>query len=420
MVLSYKYKLEPTNDQKLLLNNHFFIFNQAWNITISSHIKSRDEGLPYLDNTELDRMIKPILKDRNLSFNTKIVQRAIALANQAIQTNYKNQKNRKSKDSNSKFSDVSYRVSSEPKQVIETTKEQYSLLVKENIGDIGDGNLNVGNKIGILRLFREDFKYIKHRPIPENYEVKNVKISKDGDEYFIIFSCHAPISKPLEDRSRVGIDFNLHGLDIGNQGFHQVAKFSELKKVVKNYDVIKRLKRKQSRRVLKAIDKAKTDDKKVRDCLSKNFLKTQKRINKKYEKVRNYRSDYLHKFVNSLLDNLVDIGINHVVVENLDIKQMTSKENIVKLIGKARSKSMRKNILALAPGQLYNILEYKCTKRELYFQKVDPKNTSKTCSSCGAIKQALNLSDRVYNCDNCGTSIDRDYNACLNILKRAS
>ena len=117
MVLSYKYKLEPTNDQKLLLNNHFFIFNQAWNITISSHIKSRDEGLPYLDNTELDRMIKPILKDRNLSFNTKIVQRAIALANQAIQINYKNQKNRKSKDSKAKFSDISYRVRSEPKLI---------------------------------------------------------------------------------------------------------------------------------------------------------------------------------------------------------------------------------------------------------------------------------------------------------------
>ena len=120
------------------------------------------------------------------------------------------------------------------------------------------------------------------------------------------------------------------------------------------------------------------------------------------------------------MENLLARGVNHVVVENLDIKQMTGKENIVKLIGKARSKSMRKNILALAPGQLYNILEYKCTKRELYFQKVDPKNTSKTCSSCGAIKQALNLSDRVYNCDNCGTSFNRDYNACLNILKRAS
>ena len=64
--------------------------------------------------------------------------------------------------------------------------------------------------------------------------------------------------------------------------------------------------------------------------------------------------------------------------------------------------------------------EYKCTIRELYFNKVDPKNTSKTCSSCGTIKQALTLRDRIYNCNNCGVSIDRDYNACLNILRRAN
>ena len=90
------------------------------------------------------------------------------------------------------------------------------------------------------------------------------------------------------------------------------------------------------------------------------------------KKIRNYRNDYLHKFVNSLLENLLARGVNHIVVEKLDIKQMTSKENVVKLMGKARSKAMRKNILALAPSQLYDILEYKCTIRELYFSKVDP------------------------------------------------
>ncbi len=218
----------------------------------------------------------------------------------------------------------------------------------------------------------------------------------------------------------VGIDFNLDSLDLANETFHDKLKFSDLKKIIQNQVSIKRLERKQSRRVLKAIEKSKANKVKVRDCLSKNFLKTQQIINKRYKKIRNYRNDYLHKFVNSLLENLLARGVNHVVVEKLDIKQMTSKENVVKIMGKARSKAMRKNILALAPSQLYDILEYKCTIRELYFSKVDPKNTSKTCSSCGTIKQALTLRDRIYNCNNCGVSIDRDYNACLNILRRAN
>ena len=433
MNLCYKYKLLPSKTQKSLLNSHFFAFNQAWNITLSYHIDTRNKNslikqdcpdykATYLSNTDLDREIKRILNDREVPFNSKIVQQARMLCNQAIQTNYKIQKKRMAKDLEAKYSDISYRVSSSPKQVIETTKEQYNII------DNGESRI----KNGILRLFRENFKFIKHRAIPENYEIKNLKISKDGDSYYVIFSCSSPLPTQGQITPRfistpnslelvgVGIDFNLDSLDLANETFHDKLKFSDLKKIIQNQVSIKRLERKQSRRVLKAIEKSKANKVKVRDCLSKNFLKTQQIINKRYKKIRNYRNDYLHKFVNSLLENLLARGVNHIVVEKLDIKQMTSKENVVKLMGKAKSKAMRKNILALAPSQLYDILEYKCTIRELYFSKVDQKNTSKTCSSCGTIKQALTLRDRIYDCNNCGVSMDRDYNACLNILRRAN
>ena len=425
MNLCYKYKLLPSKSQKSLLNSHFFAFNQAWNITLSYHIDTRNKNslikqdcpdykATYLSNTDLDREIKRILNDREVPFNSKIVQQARMLCNQAIQTNYKIQKKRMAKDLEAKYSDISYRVSSSPKQVIETTKEQYNII------DNGESRI----KNGILRLFRENFKFIKHRAIPENYEIKNLKISKDGDSYYVIFSCSSPLPTQGQITPRfistpnslelvgVGIDFNLDSLDLANETFHDKLKFSDLKKIIQNQVSIKRLERKQSRRVLKAIEKSKANKVKVRDCFSKNFLKTQQIINKRYKKIRNYRNDYLHKFVNSLLENLLARGVNHIVVEKLDIKQMTSKENVVKLMGKARSKAMRKNILALAPSQLYDILEYKCTIRELYFSKVDPaqseqallvrKNTSKTCSSCGTIKQALTLRDRIYDCNNCG------------------
>jgi transposase len=37
------------------------------------------------------------------------------------------------------------------------------------------------------------------------------------------------------------------------------------------------------------------------------------------------------------------------------------------------------------------------------------------CSCCGNIKETLLLSERVYNCSNCGLVIDRDVNAAINI-----
>ena len=43
--------------------------------------------------------------------------------------------------------------------------------------------------------------------------------------------------------------------------------------------------------------------------------------------------------------------------------------------------------------------------------------SSKTCSNCGHINKDLTINDRVFKCDKCGTTIDRDENASINLLK---
>ena len=42
--------------------------------------------------------------------------------------------------------------------------------------------------------------------------------------------------------------------------------------------------------------------------------------------------------------------------------------------------------------------------------------SSKKCCKCGAIKQQLKLSERIYSCSSCGNTIDRDIQASLNLL----
>lgn len=51
--------------------------------------------------------------------------------------------------------------------------------------------------------------------------------------------------------------------------------------------------------------------------------------------------------------------------------------------------------------------------------KVNPANTSKTCSRCGIVKAVLLLLERVYTCSKCGIEVDRDVNAAHNILRLA-
>ncbi|WP_287279310.1 MULTISPECIES: transposase [unclassified Okeania] len=52
-------------------------------------------------------------------------------------------------------------------------------------------------------------------------------------------------------------------------------------------------------------------------------------------------------------------------------------------------------------------LEYKC---ELYGSKLIIVDrwfpSSKTCSRCGQVKQSLSLSERIFECENCGFSCD--------------
>lgn len=68
-------------------------------------------------------------------------------------------------------------------------------------------------------------------------------------------------------------------------------------------------------------------------------------------------------------------------------------------------------------GSFITILTEKAEKAGRVIVKVDPKYTSQTCSGCGAI-EPKKLSQRVHRCD-CGTVLDRDHNAAINILNRA-
>ena len=44
--------------------------------------------------------------------------------------------------------------------------------------------------------------------------------------------------------------------------------------------------------------------------------------------------------------------------------------------------------------------------------------SSKICSKCGALKKDLTLRDRVYECPQCGMTLDRDLNAAINLRQK--
>jgi putative transposase len=63
-------------------------------------------------------------------------------------------------------------------------------------------------------------------------------------------------------------------------------------------------------------------------------------------------------------------------------------------------------------GTFKQLLRYKVKVVE-----VDPYNTTVDCSKCGS-KVPKTLAIRIHECDVCGTVLDRDYNAAINILQK--
>ena len=63
-------------------------------------------------------------------------------------------------------------------------------------------------------------------------------------------------------------------------------------------------------------------------------------------------------------------------------------------------------------------LQYKCKIRENSLRIQDEWYTSKTCSMCGCKNENLGGS-KIFNCNKCKITIDRDYNGARNIMLKS-
>ena len=458
-----KFRLKTSKKQKLLLFNHIFIHNQAWNILLNLKIEEleRNKVLEennlepiYLTSKEQDDKVKQILKDRELSFNTKVIQQTRMNFNNEVISFFK--KNKKKEDNKVGF--LKFKSSkSFNNQGFQSTKEQYK--IKDYINPKTN---TISKRYKILRLFNQSFK-IRWSKELKNIELKSITISYKDNRFYISFNIeeiiklktkkskdfnkNKTIENLLKEKSfkvkSASIDININSIDLiyktpgtkskpKNKINHNkdfiYKKFSlkeikdnnlflnKSKKSLKIKNKLLKLERKQSRRIEK-FKELRKKDKEVKLC--KNFRKTQLKINRIRSKEVRKKQYSIYQIVNNIIKELKEQNINHLIVEDLNVKKMLKKDNIIKVLGKKKSKSMRKNIQLISFYEIIRILKYKCADNEIYFETINPKNTSKTCYKCNNIDKDLELKDRTYNCKNCSNIIDRDYNSCINIYYKS-
>jgi putative transposase len=227
-----------------------------------------------------------------------------------------------------------------------------------------------------------ELSIVQHRILKGTIKTLAIKREATG-KWFVIFTVdEEPVSAPRNTGPKVGLDLGLITL----------ATLSDGTKI-KNPRQFKRLAPKLAfaRRLFSRKKKG-----------SRNRFRQRLKVAAIHEKITNVRSDYLHKQSTSLVSQFSTIAM-----EDLNIPSMTADSYHARSINDA------------SWGLLTNMLRYKAAGAGCEILFADPRNTSKECSGCGVLVNK-ELHERIHNCPSCGLSIDRDVNAAINILARAT
>jgi len=229
-------------------------------------------------------------------------------------------------------------------------------------------------RIGRLRLKERGY-------LPMDRHVRAATVSEKAGRWFVSVAFTEDIETPVNTGGIIGVDFGINRLATCSDG----TAFENPKALTSCLQKVKRLHREVSR-------KRKG---------SANRKKATRRLATVMARTANVRKDALHQMTTRLArTNSV------IVIEDLGVKNMLKNHSIACAIAD------------VGWGEARRQLTYKTQwygSRLVIAGRFYP--SSKTCSGCGAVKDDLPLSVRVYDCETCHSKMDRDHNAAVNLSR---
>jgi len=228
-------------------------------------------------------------------------------------------------------------------------------------------------KIGWVRFFksREAFGAIK---------TVTVSGTPTG-RFFVSILCDTGVPVPAKVKTKTAV-----GIDLGLKVF---AYTSDGEVVENQKHLAKSLKK------LRLAQRSLSRKKKGSNRRNKQRI----RVAKIHEKVEFQRNDFLHKVSTDLVRRY-----DAICIEDLNVA------------GMVKNHCLARSIQDAGWGVFRTMLEYKCEwygKNLHVIGRFEP--SSKMCNHCGNINRELKLSDRVWTCPCCQRTVERDFNAAINI-----
>ena len=365
MYKAYKFRLYPNDNQKMLINKTFgctrFIYNHFLN-------KCKEEK--FIKAYDMCKELKELVLD--YPFLKEVDSMALRCSIFNLEDSYKNYFSKRSAypTFKSKFSKQSYRTNCITSIYKNKKYSNIKIDIKEKMIKIP--------KLGLVKIRG-------YRNLEELTDrIINITVEKEKtNKYYVsvITEKEEETHKKITPTSIVGIDLGIKDLVVTSDG----EKYPNPKEINKREKRLKRMQRKLCRQVKG----------------SNNYNKTKEKIARIHSKIKNSRKHNIINIVNKIVKEH-DI----IVSEKLNVKKMSSNHKLAK------------NILDAGFNKICELLKWKAKLLGKYYYQVDSYYaSSKICNHCDSKTEITNdLKIRVWECENCGNTNDRDINASINIM----
>lgn len=378
LLKSFKTEIQPSENQKILINKTIGVCRFIKNFYISENTKAHKNKESFITSNDFQVWLNNEFIPNNPDFiwikdvSTKSVKQALRDTNVAYIRYFKGISDAPT-FKKKKHNDVSmYFVRNGKNYVIECERHRIKVPT-----------------LGWIKLKEKGY-------IPTSdtglYIIKG-NISIEAGRYYISVTIKYP--DPIYENTNntnegIGIDLGIKDLAIVSNGntYKNINKSNRVRKLEKQ---LRRSQRKLSRKHKNA--------KKGKATNYKNIHKQVEKIQKLHQRLTNIRNDYMNK----VISEIVKTKPSYITIEDLNIAGMLKNKHLSKAIKDQKLSEFRRR------------LTWKCYLEGIELRVVSRwYPSSKKCNCCGKIKKDLKLSDRVYTCE-CGYTNDRDFNASLNL-----
>lgn len=383
-----KIKMILNDRQKLILNKWFDAYTEMYNTTLD-YIRNNCEVFKndvirrkiinidrnkYVNMYNLRRELKSLRDDiikrsqiSTIKENTKIQVHALDYAIKQLVTNTKSALTNL-RNGNIKRFRMKFWKDTRPSKTIDIEKQ----CIKKNVicpKILGDIKYEYNNKVYKLNNINSNVK---------------INYNSISDEYILLVPIrNVPVKINNKPRNLITLDPGLRTFMTGlcEEDCYKIG--TNVNSTVKSY--IKRWNNIKNNKII---------PKKIKK-------KNEQLINRKiYNKI----DDLQWKTIKFLTSNF-----NNILLGDMSAKSIVAKNNSIL---DADSK------VACLRTRYYDFqqrLQYKCMQTNTNYKLVNECYTSKTCSLCGNYNDKLK-GEKIYDCNKCKKSIDRDVNGCRNIM----